>query len=55
MEQRKLRFDSVLLPTGWARDVCVSIDAGGLISNIQPISKEGERVSGLGRAGGAGG
>ena len=47
MEQRKLRFDSVLLPKGWARDVCVSIDASGLISTIESNSKVGERVSGI--------
>jgi formimidoylglutamate deiminase len=47
MEQRKLRFDSVLLPTGWARDVCVSIDAGGLIASVEQSSKNGERVSGI--------
>ncbi len=47
MEQRKLRFDSLLLPTGWARDVCVSIDARGLISNINNLSQEGDRVSGI--------
>jgi formimidoylglutamate deiminase len=47
MEQRKLRFDSVLLPTGWARGVCVSIDAGGLISNIETSSKDSELVSGI--------
>ena len=47
MEQRKLRFDSVLLPEGWARDVCVSIDASGLISTIESNSKVGERVSGI--------
>ena len=46
MEQRKLRFDSVLLPTGWARDVCVSVDVGGLISNVETSSKDGERISG---------
>jgi formimidoylglutamate deiminase len=47
MEQRKLRFDSLLLPTGWARDVCVSIDAGGLIASVEQSSKNGERVSGI--------
>jgi formimidoylglutamate deiminase len=47
MEQRKLRFDSVLLPTGWARDVCVSIEAGGLIASVEQSSKNGERVSGI--------
>ena len=47
MEQRKLRFDSLLLPTGWARDVCVSVDAAGLISNLETSSKDGERVSGI--------
>ncbi len=47
MEQRKLRFDSVLLPTGWARDVCVAIDGNGLISNIETSAKEGEQISGI--------
>jgi formimidoylglutamate deiminase len=47
MEQRKLRFDSVLLPIGWARDVCVSIDASGLISEIEIGAQAGERVSGI--------
>jgi formimidoylglutamate deiminase len=47
MEQSKLRFDSVLLPAGWARDVCVSVDAGGLISKVEIGSKEGEQVSGI--------
>jgi formimidoylglutamate deiminase len=47
MEQRKLRFDSILLPTGWARDVCVSIDIGGLISNVETSCKDGERISGI--------
>ena len=47
MEQRKLRFDSVLLPTGWARDVCVSVDSSGLISDVEMASKKGERVSGI--------
>lgn len=47
VKQRKLRFDSVLLPTGWARDVCVSVDADGLISNIETSSQEGERMSGI--------
>ena len=46
MTKRKLRFESLLLPTGWARDVCVLIDAGGIISGIEPNSKEGEFVSG---------
>jgi formimidoylglutamate deiminase len=42
---RKLRFQSALLPQGWGRDVCVSIDASGLIAAIG--SGEGEPVSGI--------
>lgn len=45
MKPRKLRFDSVLLPQGWGSDVCVSIDAAGLITAIG--AGEGERVSGI--------
>ncbi len=45
MTARKLKFDSVLLPQGWGRDICVSIDAAGVISDIGP--GEGTRVSGI--------
>ena len=45
--ERKLRFESLLLPTGWAEHVCVSIDAAGVISGIETGSKAGEVVSGI--------
>jgi len=32
---RVLRFDQALLPSGWARDVCVSIDARGDIVAVE--------------------
>lgn len=44
-----LRFDQALLPSGWARDVCVSIDARGDIVEVrsgQSVSGEGIHVSG---------
>jgi formimidoylglutamate deiminase len=44
---RKLRFQSALLPQGWGRDVCVSVDAAGLISAIAIGSTEGEPISGI--------
>ncbi len=47
MTIRKLRFQSLLLPTGWGHDVCVSIDGNGLISGIVENSREGELVSGI--------
>jgi formimidoylglutamate deiminase len=31
-----LFFDSALLPTGWARDVRIGVDAGGWITSVQP-------------------
>jgi formimidoylglutamate deiminase len=45
MKPRKLKFVSILLPQGWGRDVCVSIDSAGLISEIG--SGEGTQVSGI--------
>ena len=45
MKPRKLRFETVLLPAGWRRDVCVSVDENGLISAIG--EGEGEKVSGI--------
>jgi formimidoylglutamate deiminase len=45
MKPRKLRFESVLLPQGWGRDVVVSIDAMGVINGIG--GEGGERVSGI--------
>ena len=47
MTERKLRFESVLLPTGWAADVCVSVNAGGVITGIETGSKAGEFVPGI--------
>lgn len=47
MKERKLRFESLLLPTGWAADVCLTIDAGGLITGIEAGSTAGEAVSGI--------
>jgi formiminoglutamate deiminase len=44
--ERKLRFESLLLPTGWAADVCLTIDAQGLIAGLETGSKAGEAVSG---------
>lgn len=45
MTLRKLKFDSILLPHGWEADICISIDAGGLIQSIGV--GEGERISGI--------
>lgn len=47
MNERKLRFDSILLPTGWAADVCVSINSDGVIASVEAGSKAGEPVSGI--------
>jgi formimidoylglutamate deiminase len=49
MTARKLKFESILLPQGWARDVCVSINHNGVIAEIG--SGEGERVCGIAVAG----
>jgi formimidoylglutamate deiminase len=45
MSLRKLKFDSVLLPQGWGTDVCISIDAQGVIQAIG--EGEGEHISGI--------
>jgi formimidoylglutamate deiminase len=47
MTIRKFRCDSVLLPAGWSQDVCVSVDASGVISKIEAASGAGEHVSGI--------
>ncbi len=47
MTERKLRFESLLLPAGWAADVCITIDAAGLITGIEKDSMAGEPVSGI--------
>lgn len=33
--------EHVLLPSGWARDVCLEIDAGGWIASIEPNAEPG--------------
>lgn len=47
MTERKLRFESMLLPTGWAADVCVSINPDGMIAGVEAGSKAGEAVCGI--------
>ncbi len=47
MKKRKLRFQSLLLPTGWADDVCLTIDVAGLVTSIEIGSQSGEAVSGI--------
>jgi formimidoylglutamate deiminase len=46
MTERKLRFESLLLPSGWAEDVCLSIDAAGVITGVEADSKSGDPISG---------
>lgn len=43
---RTLRFDQALLPSGWARDVCVSIDMRGDITDVRTGTHEGTHVPG---------
>ncbi len=40
MAQRKLKFASALLPTGWETDVTLTIDAGGMIAEVMPGSPD---------------
>ncbi len=47
MKERKFRFESLLLPTGWAADVCVSVNAAGVITGIETGSTAGEFVPGI--------
>ncbi len=45
MSLRKLKFNSVLLPEGWAENMCLSINAQGIIQSIG--KDEGELISGI--------
>jgi formimidoylglutamate deiminase len=45
MALRKLKFDAVLLPQGWGKDLCITIDAQGIIQAIG--QGDGEHVSGI--------
>lgn len=45
MSLRKLKFSSILLPQGWGEDVCVSVDAEGIIKSTG--KGEGEPISGI--------
>lgn len=40
MAQRKLKFTSALLPSGWQKDVVVTIDAQGLIKAVESGSSD---------------
>jgi formimidoylglutamate deiminase len=40
MQQRKLKFASALLPTGWAKDVTLTIGANGMIEEVQTQSSD---------------
>jgi formimidoylglutamate deiminase len=40
MQQRKLKFASALLPTGWARDVTLTIGPNGMIEKIESQSSD---------------
>jgi formimidoylglutamate deiminase len=47
MAARKLRFSSALLPEGWAEDVCIAVDGGGMIAAVTRGSREGELIPGI--------
>lgn len=40
MKQRKLKFASALLPSGWASDVTLTIDAQGMIEKVEARSAD---------------
>lgn len=48
MSHRKLHFDSAYLPTGWAEDVCIEVDAEGDISaiSVETGRNDAEHVAG---------
>jgi formimidoylglutamate deiminase len=47
MAARKLRFVSALTTSGWADNVCIDIDAAGMISAVTPNATEGEGIGGI--------
>ncbi len=42
MTDRKLQFDQAYLPTGWARDVVIAVDADGNIARIEQNAASGD-------------
>jgi formimidoylglutamate deiminase len=40
MKQRKLKFASALLPTGWAQDVILALDDAGMITEVEAGSPD---------------
>ena len=47
MAARKLRFASALTSDGWADDVCIDVDAEGMIAAMTPNSRAGDLFSGI--------
>ena len=47
MGSAKFHFRSALTPDGWAEDVTVAVDAGGMIEAVTIGSEDGERISGI--------
>ncbi|MCA3555884.1 formimidoylglutamate deiminase [Aestuariivirga sp.] len=47
MQSPKFHFASALTPQGWRRDVCVTVDGGGMITAVVAGSAEGERLPGI--------
>src|SRR5690349_2109689 len=49
MEQRKLKFASALLPTGWASDVVLTLNAQGMIQKVEMGSADrtAQKVKGI--------
>ena len=46
MQSRKFHFDSALTPQGWSRDVTVTVNVAGMITQVAP-GGGGEHVSGI--------
>jgi formimidoylglutamate deiminase len=40
MQQRKLKFASALLPSGWAKDVTFTLDSSGMIEKVETQSSD---------------
>jgi formimidoylglutamate deiminase len=49
MQQRKLKFASALLPSGWAKDVTFTLDSSGMIEKVETQSsdKTAQTVKGI--------
>ena len=46
MQSRKFQFDSALTPQGWQRDVTVTVDGSGMITQLGG-AEGGESISGI--------